>query len=84
MYETLMEEAVTDEHYRQAWKAVKRNHGAPGIDRMSTEQLEPHLEANWQILKDKLLKGTYVPTPQAVAFAPTTTGPLTNSSKSVR
>ena len=54
MYETLMEEAVTDEHYRQAWKAVKRNHGAPGIDRMSTEQLEPHLEANWQILKDKL------------------------------
>jgi retron-type reverse transcriptase len=63
MYETLMEEAVTDEHYRQAWKAVKRNHGAPGIDRMSTEQLEPHLEANWQILKDKLLKGTYVPTP---------------------
>jgi group II intron reverse transcriptase/maturase len=63
MYETLMEEAVTDEHYRQAWKAVKRNHGAPGIDRMSTEQLEPHLEANWQILKDKLLKGTYVPAP---------------------
>jgi retron-type reverse transcriptase len=46
-----MEEAVTDENYRQALKAVKRNHGAP------------HLEANWQVLKDKLLKGTYVPTP---------------------
>jgi RNA-directed DNA polymerase len=63
MYEMLMEEAVTDENYRQALKAVKRNHGAPGIDRMSTVQLEPHLEANWQVLKDKLLKGTYVPTP---------------------
>jgi group II intron reverse transcriptase/maturase len=63
MYETLMEEAVTDENYRQALKAVKRNHGAPGIDRMSTVQLEPHLQANWQILKDKLLKGTYIPTP---------------------
>ncbi len=63
MYETLMEEAVTDEKCRQALRAVKRNHGAPGIDRMSTVQLEPHLEANWQILKDKLLKGTYIPTP---------------------
>jgi retron-type reverse transcriptase len=63
MYETLMEEAVTDEKCRQALRAVKRNHGAPGIDRMSAVQLEPHLEANWQILKDKLLKGTYIPTP---------------------
>jgi retron-type reverse transcriptase len=63
MYETLMEEAVTDEKCRQALRAVKRNQGAPGIDRMSTVQLEPHLEANWQILKDKLLKGTYIPTP---------------------
>lgn len=30
---------------------------------MTTAELEPHLEANWWILKDKLLKGSYVPTP---------------------
>jgi group II intron reverse transcriptase/maturase len=30
---------------------------------MTTAELEPHLEANWWILKDKLLKGTYVPSP---------------------
>jgi RNA-directed DNA polymerase len=63
MYETLMEAAVTDENYQLALGAVKRNQGAAGIDRMTTAQLEPHLQANWWILKDKLLKGTYVPSP---------------------
>ncbi len=63
MYETLMEAAVTDEQCAQALAAVKGNQGAAGIDRMRTEELEEHLQANWWILKDKLLKGTYVPSP---------------------
>ena len=63
MYETLMETAVTDENYAQALAAVKRNRGAAGIDRMTTAQLDSHLQANWWILKDKLLKGSYVPSP---------------------
>lgn len=63
MYESLMEAMVADENCRLALEAVKRNHGAAGIDRMTTVQLEPHLRANWWILKDKLLKGTYVPSP---------------------
>lgn len=63
MYESLMEAAVTDENCQLARKAVKRNKGAAGIDRMTTAELEGHLEANWWILRDKLLKGTYVPSP---------------------
>jgi RNA-directed DNA polymerase len=63
MYETLMESVVSDENCKLALQAVKRNKGAAGIDRMSTTELEPHLQANWWILKDKLLKGTYVPSP---------------------
>jgi group II intron reverse transcriptase/maturase len=63
MYENLMEAAVADENSRQALKAVRRNDGSPGIDRMTTEELEEHLEANWEILKAKLLKGTYTPSP---------------------
>jgi retron-type reverse transcriptase len=63
MYETLMETAVTDENYAQALAAVKRNRAAAGIDRMTTAQLDSHLQANWWILKDKLLKGSYVPSP---------------------
>lgn len=63
MYETMMDKAVADENYQFALEAVKRNQGAAGIDRMTTAQLETHLKANWWILKDKLLKGTYVPSP---------------------
>ena len=63
MYETLMEMAVADGNCESALKAVKRNQGAAGIDRMTTAQLEPHLQANGWILKDKLLKGSYVPSP---------------------
>jgi len=63
MYEKLMEAAVADENYQLALEAVKRNRGAAGIDRMTTAQLESHLQTNWWILRDKLLKGTYVPSP---------------------
>ena len=63
MYENLMEAVVAEENYTLALKAVKRNKGAAGIDRMTTGELEPHLQVHWWILKDKLLKGTYVPSP---------------------
>src|SRR5258706_6806513 len=63
MYETLMEAAVAEENCQLALEAVKGNQGAAGIDRMTTAQLDSHLQANWWILKDKLLKGTYVPPP---------------------
>ena len=63
MYENLMEAVVADENCQLALGAVKRNRGAAGIDRMTTTELEPHLQANWWILKDKLLKGTYIPSP---------------------
>jgi hypothetical protein len=70
MYENLMETVVAEENYTLALKAVKRNQGAAGIDRMTPTELEPHLQANWWILKDKLLKGTYVPSPaRRVAMA---------------
>ena len=58
-----MEAAVAEENCQSALKAVKRNKGAAGIDRMTTADLAGHLEANWWILKDKLLKGTCVPSP---------------------
>jgi RNA-directed DNA polymerase len=63
MYEKLMESVVSDENCKLSLQAVKRNKGAAGIDHMTTTELEPHLQANWWILKDKLLKGTYVPSP---------------------
>jgi len=40
MYEQLMERVATEENCQLALQAVKRNHGAAGIDRMTTDQLE--------------------------------------------
>jgi RNA-directed DNA polymerase len=63
MYENLMEEVVTDENRAQALKAVKRNKGAAGIDRMTTKELESHLQAHWEKDRSEAAGGTYVPSP---------------------
>jgi RNA-directed DNA polymerase len=63
MYESLMEQVVSRENATAAWRAVKRNRGAAGIDRMTTEQLRDHIRAHWESLQAKLLAGTYVPSP---------------------
>jgi retron-type reverse transcriptase len=63
MYENLMEEVVREENRRPALEAVKRNHGAAGIDHMKTSELESHLQVHGEKIIAKLLAGTYVPSP---------------------
>lgn len=63
MHENLMEEVIRPEHVRIACAAVKANAGKPGIDGMTTRELEGHLKRHWDVIRDKLLKGTYVPSP---------------------
>jgi len=63
MHEELMEQVVTQENATAAWEAVKRNAGAPGIDGMTTLQLRDHIRGHWETIRDKLLAGTYVPSP---------------------
>jgi RNA-directed DNA polymerase len=63
MHEKLMEEVVAPGRVRFALEAVRRNKGAPGIDGMTTEELEEHVRQHWEVIRDKLLKGAYVPSP---------------------
>jgi len=63
MYENLMEEVVNPENYGKALKAVVSNRGAPGIDGMTTEELEEHLRKHWPKIEAKLIGGTYTPSP---------------------
>ena len=58
-----MEQIVSQENATVAWEAVKRNQGAPGIDRMTVGQLRDHIRAHWESLSAKLRAGTYVPSP---------------------
>ena len=70
MYEELMEEVVTDGNVSRALAAVKRNRGAAGIDRMTTTELEGHLQRHWPKIRAKLLAGTYAVTPVRRAEIP--------------
>ncbi len=63
MHEWLMEEVVTPERARAACAAVVRNGGAPGIDGVAAKRLREHLATRWEVIRDKLLKGTYIPSP---------------------
>ncbi len=59
--ENLMEAVVDDKNVEKALRRVEANKGAAGIDKMSVEQLRPHLHKNWPALKVKLLEGRYKP-----------------------
>ena len=59
----LMEAVVGRENMKAAWKRVKANKGAPGVDGMTIEQTGLNLESNWAAIKEQLLKGTYQPQP---------------------
>jgi len=48
----------------QALRRVERNHGAAGVDGKTVEQLRPWLKENWDMIREKLLGGSY--RPQAV------------------
>ena len=58
-----MEQIVSQENATVAWEAVKRNQGAPGIDRMTVEELRDHIRAHWESISAKLRAGIYVPSP---------------------
>lgn len=58
-----MEQILSPENATAAWKAVKRNQGAPGIDGMRVEELRDHVREHWETIRGKLLNGNYVPSP---------------------
>ena len=59
-----MEEVVEAANARAAYERVVGNHGAPGIDGMSVEDLGDHLRKHWPRIKEELLGDVY--RPQAV------------------
>lgn len=59
----LMEAVVGRENMITAWKRVKANKGAAGVDGMTIEQTGRQLESDWVVIKEQLLKGIYHPQP---------------------
>jgi RNA-directed DNA polymerase len=57
--ESLMEEILSRENVIRAFRAVKRNDGAPGVDGITTRALAAHLRQHWPTIRDKLCAGSY-------------------------
>ena len=55
--------ALTRENLQQAWKRVKANKGSAGVDGLSIEQTALHLKTAWPEIRERLLRGTYRPSP---------------------
>jgi group II intron reverse transcriptase/maturase len=63
MHEELMEQVAAGENLERALRAVIRNRGAAGIDRMTIHELEPHFRRHGEQIRAKLLAGQWTPSP---------------------
>lgn len=54
-----MEEILSRENVIRAYRAVKRNDGAPGVDGIDTRALAARLRQHWPTIRDKLYAGSY-------------------------
>jgi RNA-directed DNA polymerase len=59
----LLAAVLARENMQQAWKRVRANKGAAGIDGLSIEETAERLRAEWPAIRDQLLHGTYRPQP---------------------
>lgn len=58
---SLIDKVSSLRNLRSAFAQVKRNEGSAGVDRVTIEQFEAHLEENLQRLSDSLKEGSYCP-----------------------
>jgi len=70
----LLERILSRENMLKAWKRVKENKGAPGIDNMSVEDFPEYARNNWDSIRESLLAGTYKPPPVRRVEIPKATG----------
>jgi len=58
-----MKAALARENLQAAWKRVKANKGAAGVDGLDIEQTARLLKTRWPQIRQELLAGTYRPAP---------------------
>jgi len=60
---SLMDRVLDRDNLVRAFKQVRRNKGAPGIDGMTVDELPVFLKEHWPMIRDRLSDGTYRPHP---------------------
>ncbi len=61
--ENLMEEILSSENVRNAWKRVKSNGGAAGVDGRSIDAFLEYSRSHWEGIREELRSGNYTPAP---------------------
>ena len=59
----LLEEILDKDNLNRAYKRVKANKGAPGVDGMTVEEALPYLRENSRELVERIRRGKYTPAP---------------------
>ena len=59
----MLEASPTRENLQKAWKRVKANKGAAGVDGFDIEQTALMLQTTWPQVRQALLAGRYQPQP---------------------
>jgi RNA-directed DNA polymerase len=59
--EDLMENIVESDNLRRAFRQVKANKGAAGVEGMTVETFADHAREHWPVIKAKLEDGSYQP-----------------------
>ena len=59
----LLEEILSRDNMSLAYKKVKANKGASGIDGITIEEIDDYLKENWVNIRDKIRKRKYKPKP---------------------
>ena len=59
----LLEAILYKDNFTRAYKRVKANKGAPGIDGMTIEEALPYLKEHQQEITDRIYRGKYTQSP---------------------
>ncbi|MDP2093282.1 MAG: group II intron reverse transcriptase/maturase [Hydrogenophaga sp.] len=66
----LLEAALTRQNLHAAWKRVKANKGAAGVDGLDIEQTAQVIRTSWTDIRQSLLAGHYRPSPVRKVMIP--------------
>lgn len=74
----LMDEILSRENMALAYKKVKANKGASGVDGISTEEVQGYLKENWPSIKERIQRRKYKPQPVLRVEIPKPAGGVRN------
>ena len=74
LHDNLMEAVLSPANLHRAWRRVKSNGGAPGIDDLRIEDFPAYARDQWAAIRQTLSEGRYQPQPVRRVTIPKTGG----------